>query len=251
MKKFACLLTLLLTVFAANLQAQFEGKIIYTFYEMNDSGERDEEEYFTAYITPQRILIQSEESFSMAGSFKTEGLLIRLDKKDFVFLTGDTSAMKITKAGITSFMNMFGEMAKMEHEMEEDMKKDFTFKNTGEIETFGGYSAKKFVYKSNDEENGKAVIWMTQDININWGMLAEPWGDSVQFMTSGNWPTNSIFQKGYLPLRGTYYEDGKVAGGFSAVVKRTDLAQSMVQIAPEVTVKSLSEYLFQMMRQQQ
>ncbi len=249
MKKITCLLALFLTVFAANSFAQFEGEITYTLYEINDSGDREEEESFTAYITPQRILIQGEEAVNMAGHFKTGGLLIRLDKKDFVFLTGDTTAMKITKSGITSFMNMFGAMDDMKNESEETG--DYTFKKTGETDDFGGYTAQKFIYKSNNGENNKVVIWMTRDININWGMLAEPWGNSMSFMTDKDLPFKLIKEEGYLPIRATFYEDGEISGGLSAAVKETDVAQSVVQIPPEVTVTSLSQYMFQMMRQNQ
>ncbi len=250
MKKITCLLALFLAASVGNSFAQFEGKITYSLYEMNDSGDREEEEHLTAFITPERILLQTEESMSMAGSFETQGLLIRLDKKDFVFLTGNKTAMSITKAGINSMMNMFGAMGKGQQKAE-SVEKDFTFSNTGETETIGGYSASKFVFQTEGEENQKAVIWMTRDININWGMLAEPWGDSISFLTSEALPTDLVFQEGWLPLRATFYEDGQISGGMSAQVKTTDLAQSMVQLPPDVQVRSLSEYLFQRMRQQQ
>ncbi len=250
MKKLTCLLALFLMIFAANSYAQFEGKISYILYELDDSGEKEEEK-FTLFITPQRILVQSDEAFGMPGSFKTQGLLIRLDKKDFVFLTGDKTAMSITKSGITSMMNMFGAMAEQgQEEIEEDINSNFTFNNTGETDTFAGYDVEKFVFKPNDR-NEKVVLWMTNDINIHWGMLAEPWGESLSFMTDENVPKELVFQENYLPLRATFYEDGQIKGGMTAEIETTDIAREMVQISPDVQVRSLSEYMFQMMRQQQ
>ncbi|MDZ7772133.1 MAG: hypothetical protein U5K31_05240 [Balneolaceae bacterium] len=41
--------------------------------------------------------------------FQTEGVLVRLDFEDFVFLTGNDMALTISKADITSFTRMFGE----------------------------------------------------------------------------------------------------------------------------------------------
>lgn len=248
MKKILLLPALFVLVFASNSFAQFEGKITYTFQEADEEGEQDKEQ-FTAWFTPDRILLQADEAMSMAGSFKTEGLLIRLDKKDFVFMTGDKTAMAISKAGITSFMNMFGEMSEQGREPEEETQTDFSFEKTGDTKTINGYEAHKFVFKGN--ENEKGIIWMTSEIDINWGMLAEPWGDSVSFLTDESLPTEYIFEKGWLPLKATFYEGGQVSGRMTATVKEMNVAESMVSLAADVQVKNLSEYMFQIMRQQQ
>ncbi len=252
MKKTICFLTLLLTVGSVNVFAQFQGKITYNLYEVNDNGQRAEEENFVAFFTPQRIFIQGEEAVGMPGSIKAEGLLIRLDKKDFVFLTDDNTAFSITKAGITSFMNMFGGMAqKGQQEQDESSQRSFTFKKTGKTKTINGYNVHKFIAKDKSEKNKKGIIWMTQDVNINWGMLSQPWGDSMEFLTEDELPTELILQEGWIPLKATFYEDGNVEGGFSAMVEETDLAQKKVQLPSDIKVKNLSQYLFQMMRQQQ
>lgn len=248
MKKIFLLPALFIFAFTTNSFAQFEGKITYTLQEKDNSGEQGQEQ-FTTYFTPNRIFIESDEAMKMAGSFKTEGLLIRLDKNDFVFLTGDKTAMSISKAGITSFMNMFSEMNKQdESDVANEIEKDYMFKQTGETKNINGYKAYKFVLKSKDEENKKGIIWMTKQIDINWGMLAEPWGDSVNFLTSKDLPTGYIFQKGWLPLKGTFYEEGEVSGQMTAKVEETDVSQSMVQLSSDMQVKNLSEYLFKMMR---
>lgn len=251
MRKTIFILALLLSAFTINAVAQFEGKIIYTIYDNDDDG--DNEDSFTTYITPQRILVQGDESFDVKGMMKTDGMLIRLDKKDFVFFTSDNEAMSISKAGITSFINMFGELGKSQKDTQDDIddiKKNYTFENTGETQTIEGYTATKFVYE-NKTENQKGTIWMTREIDINWGMLAEPWGDSVAFLTSEDMPSNVILQEGWLPLKGTFYKDGEVDGEFKATVNEMDIADSKVNIATGVTLTSLSEYLFQHMRQQQ
>lgn len=254
MKKIFFLPALFVLLFSTNSFAQFEGKISYTFQEIGENSEKDKEK-FSIYFTPDRILLQPDEAMNMAGSFKTGGLLIRLDKKDFVFMTGDKTAMTISKAGITSFMNMFGEMAaetkKGAGGSEEDIKANFTFEKTEETKTINGYEAHKFVFKSKGEESGKGIIWMTSEININWGMLAEPWGDSVSFLTNRDLPTKYIFEKGWVPLKAAFYEGGQVSGRMTTVVKETDIPKSMVRLSSDIQVRSLSEYMFQMMRQQQ
>lgn len=249
MRKTIFILTLLFSAFTVNnAVAQFEGKITYNLYETDDNGDREDEDSFITYITPQRILLEGDESFKVGSAFKSDGLLIRLDKKDFVFFMDENTAMSISKAGITSFINMFGGADSASDEVN-DMEKDFTFTNTGEKETIDGYTATKFVFES-EEENDKGVVWMTQDVSINWGMLAEPWGDSIAFLTSKDMPTNLVLQEGWLPVKGTFYDDGEISGGFTVHIEPVKIKKEMVNLASSVTVTSLSEYLFQQMRQQ-
>lgn len=252
MKKTICFLTLFLTVCSVNAFAQFQGRITYNLYEINDHGEREGEEHFTAYFTPQRIFIQGDETVEMPGPIKAEGLLIRLDKKDFVFLTGDETAFSITKAGITSFMNMFGEMGEDGRPgQDEPIQKSFTFQKAGATKTINGFTVHKFIAKDKSDPNNKGIVWMTREVNINWGMLAEPWGNVTAFLTDEELPTELILQKGWLPIKATFYENGNAEGGFAATVEKTDLAQKKVQLSSEITVKNLAQYLFQQMRQQQ
>jgi len=249
MRKTVFILALLLSVFTVKAAAQFEGKITYTFYETNDNGDRQDEDAFTAFITPQRILLQGEDAFDVGSLFMTDGLLIRLDKKDFVFFTDKNKAMSISKSGITSFINMFSDIHSKQNDTDE-IEKDFTFTQTNETKTIGSYNATKFIFQSKEDDD-KAAIWMTRDIDINWGMLAEPWGDSVAFLTQKNLPSGLILQEGWLPLQGTFYKDGETEGEFSAQVEPKDIKKEKVHLAPDVTVTSLSEYLFQHMRDQQ
>ncbi len=248
MKKITCFFALFLVAFISNSFAQFEGKIDYHINEINDNGETDDSNTFTLFITSDRILISGEEAYSMAGSLETEGLLIRLDKEDFVLLTGDKQAMSISKAGITSFVNMFGNAEEMQEETDDV---GISFENTGEMKTIEGYTAEKFVFMDEDEPNKKTVVWMTRDLDINWGMLAEPWGNSLRFFTGDNLPSGLIFEKGYFPVRMQHYEDETLKSEAVAEISSSAVDPSIVQISSDVTVKSLSQYMFQQMREEQ
>lgn len=245
MKKTISLFAIIFTVCSINAYAQFEGKIAYKVYEM-DNGSQQQKENFTAFITPQRILFQGSESMEVPGNIETQGLLVRLDKKDFVLFTSSNSALSITKSEVTSFMNMFGQKSSG---TSSKIKKSVNIEQTGETKTIGGYQAQKFVITDPNEKNKKAVLWMTQEVDINWGMIADPWGNSMQFMTDDDFPTKLIFKEGWLPLQGEFYEKGQVEGGLTAKVQAVNVDKSRVHLSPDVTVKSLGQYLFNSMRQ--
>lgn len=244
MKKLSVLFLLLFCFSLSQGFAQFEGKIVFNNYDIESGSREKGDDSFTMYITPDRMLVQGENSYNVQGNFKTEGLLIRHKERDFVFLTGDKTAMKITKEGITSFMNMFGD------DTDQDVKKaesDFNYTRTGESKNISGYNAEKFVFTSDDSDD-KVEVWMTKGLDINWGILAEPWGDNLQFITSDELPFNLIFEEGYFPVAWHQYEDGELTESIEAEISSSPVASSVVEIASDIKVVSLQDYIFEQMR---
>jgi hypothetical protein len=179
------------------------------------------------------------------GNIKTEGVLIRLDFEDFVFLTGDDKAMQISKSDITSMMNMFGGG----NDIDEDT--DINYEKTGETQTIKGYSTEKFVFREQDNQDDYAVVWMTRDLNINWGMLAESWGNQLDVKIYESLPTGLIFKEGYFPLKVETYDSGSLQMLTEAEeISKSSIAKAMVQIPSGVDVLSFQDYLFQRLSEQ-
>lgn len=246
MKKQSSLLFVLLLLFVSTeyAHAQFEGKVVYNNYELK-SGEKVNADRFTMFVTSDRILLQGDNSYDFMGNIKTEGVLIRLDFEDFVFLTGKDKALKISKTDITSMMNLFGGDSK------EDMDTDIDYKKTGEVETINGYASEKFIFAEKGNESNYISVWMTRDLKFNWGMLAEPWGKDVEGMISGDFPISLIFEEGYFPLRIESFQSGELKTITEAEeINESSIAKAMVQIPSGVSVLSLQNYLFQQLSEQ-
>lgn len=247
MKKQSSLFFTLLLLFLTTdyAHAQFEGKVVYNSYEL-ESGEKVNRDRFTMFVTPDRILLQGDNSYDFMGNIKTEGVLIRLDFEDFVFLTGKDKALKISKMDITSMMNLFGGNSD-----EKGSDTEINYERTGERENINGFDSEKFIF-SDEENNGDYVtVWMTQDLKFNWGMLAEPWGDGVEGMISGDFPISLIFEEGYFPLRIESYQSGVLKTVTEAgEINESSIAKAMVQIPSGVSVLSLQNYLFQQLSEQ-
>lgn len=248
MNKYSSLLltSLFLFMSADYSFAQFEGKVSYSSYEVKSSGEMKKNDNFTMYVTSDRILLQGDNSYDFMGNITTEGVLIRLDHEDFVFLTGDDKALQISKADITSMMNMFGSETS-----EKNRGADIGYKKTGETQTINGYTSEKFLFSENDDEDDYAEVWMTRELKINWGMLAEPWGDRVEGMVSGDFPITLIFEDGYFPVKISSYESGKLKTVTEAdEISASSIAKAMVQVPSGVSVLSFQDYLFQRLSEQ-
>lgn len=249
MKKFASLLVVLLFLLGNTETgfAQFEGKIVYNSYEISPDGDRENKDNFTMFVTKDRILLQGDNSYDFMGDIRTEGVLVRLDFKDFVFLTGDDKALQISKADITSLMNMFGG----DDNSISDSERDFDYQQTGETTKINGYACEKFIFREEDEDEDYAIVWMTKDLDINWGMMAEPWGEQIDDMIIDNVPVNLIFKEGYMPVKIDAYDSGRLQMVTEAEeIIESSIAKAMVQIPSGVNVLSFQDYLFQRLSEQ-
>lgn len=247
MKKYSSLLLASLFLFISTdySLAQFEGKVVYSSYEVKSNGEKKKSDNFTMFVTADRILLQGDNSYDFMGNIKTEGVLIRLDFEDFVFLTGDDQVLQISKADITSMANMFGRGSNS------DAGNDIGYEKTGETKTINGYTCEKFTFSEDERKNDYAEVWMTRDLKINWGMLAEPWGKQAEGMISGDFPITLIFKEGYFPVSIESYQSGKLKTVTEAEdISASSVAKAMVQVPSGVSVLSFQDYLFQRLSEQ-
>lgn len=240
---------LMVACFTQPATAQFEGKISYTSYDYSSEGTEQKEDEFTMYLTPERILLQGEKKYDFMGSIKTEGVLVRLDFQDFVFLTGDKKALKISKTDITSMMNMFNNGESASKEVAEKGE-DINYEKTGKTTTIKGYQCEKFIFHDDENPKARTEVWMTRDLKVNWGMLAEPWSGSAEAMIS-SLPTDLIFKEKYFPLKVEVFENDQLTSRMEATeVNESSIARAMVKVPSGVQVLSFQDYLFQQMSQQ-
>lgn len=238
---------LMVACFTQPASAQFEGKISYNSYEYSDNGTQEKQDEFSLYITPERLMLQGNNKYEFMGSIKTEGVLVRLDTQDFVFLTGKKQALKIAKSDITAMMNMVGNGQSSSKAVEKS--DNINYERTGEAKTIKGYKVEKFIFRDQENKNNHTAVWMTKDINVNWGMLAEPWSGSADKIIS-SFPTDLVFKENYFPIQIDSFEGDSLVSKLEATeVSETSIAGQMVQVPSGVQVMSFQEYLFQKMNQ--
>lgn len=229
--------------------AQFEGQIVFDSYDVAENGTRQQNDQFTMYVTKDRILLEGEKKYNLMGSIKTEGILVRLDFEDFVFLNGEETALKISRKDITSMMNMFGSGSTNGNR--NAVNEEINYEKTGENKTLKGYECEKFIFRDEEDPNEHAVVWMTRDLGINWGMLSESWGDNELNMLGDDLSFDLIFKDGYFPLMMEAYQSGELTGVTEASrISQSNIARAMVQIPSGVKVLSFQDYLFSKMSEQ-
>lgn len=220
--------------------------MVFTSYDISNDGSRSRSDEFTMFVTPERILMQGENRYNVIGSIQTEGILIRLDFEDFVFLTeNESTALKISKQDITSMMSMFGQNST---NGDSGVGERLTYERTGEIQTINGYRCEQFIFREEDRPNDYVSAWMTRDLEINWGMLSEPWGNTELDLLGDNFHLDVVFNEGYFPLKLEAFESGVLKEVTEArEISASNIARAMVQVPSGVKVLSFQDYLFSKM----
>jgi hypothetical protein len=266
MKRIIVFLALLVAFSACNSHKYFEGKVtIHPFGTDSSSDSTNSLQFFhgkdsllmsnapAILFTPNRIRIATGKNGDTLSSSSINGLLIRLDKKDFVFNVKGLT-VGISKKGLESYLNFFKNIkidtnssaAAMGMAMVQAKMPEITFTKKDTEKKMNGFQARKFVLNGSfQNKQGKAVIWMTRNIHINWGMLADLWHQSINFPSKTKF-SNYIFKKGYFPVELTVYLQGKKLGGVDIEATKMKIDSSKVQLPEHVKMTSLSEYISKM-----
>ena len=228
-------------------QAQFEGQVSMKVYGDDDKGNPQTSE-FSLYATKDRIAIKGDEAYSfMDGNYDASGILIRNDKKDFIVMMGENEALHFTKEELEGLFQMFTMMSGDDVETENEMDADFRYTNKTKV--ILGHECTELLITDKDSGNSLS-IWLTAEIDINWGMLAQPWNNVPESMKNSANRVTQEFKSKNFPMQIQVNEDGTSETIFEVTnVLESSIAKAMVEVPAGVSLKSLSEIMFSLMMQ--
>ena len=224
--------------------AQFEGHITMKLYGENDRGVK-EINTLNMYVTSDRIFLKGEDEVNFGESFNSGGMLIRNDKKDFVVLMENNDALQVTKSEIEGLFKMFLSWG---GESQGNSKGKMTYEYTDKKRTINGYETYELLV-SGKENDTKMSVWLTPNIDINWGMLSESWKNLPADATEAvNQSRNAIFSgKNFPMLVEVSGKEGTETVMEVESINKSSVAKAMVQIPTGVNIISVSELMFKMM----
>ncbi|MDZ7715946.1 MAG: DUF4412 domain-containing protein [Balneolaceae bacterium] len=226
----------LITAIPTTLFAQFEGKIKYATFDV-ENGVPESDEEFTVYFALNRIFLEGDKTYDVRN-FQTEGILVRMDMEDVVFFTGDESALKISKADVDAMQQFFGK----ESGDTGKESNDFSFKRTGKTESIHGLACEQFVFRDEDDPEKYTEVWMTKDLETDLSSLVR---SAETFFDGEDVPTGLLAQ-GYFPLKANFYNGNKLSGYLEATeVDETRSARAKVEVPAGIKVYNFQQYLFQ------
>jgi len=243
--KLSILLLSLAILIPCTVLGQFEGKMTFTQYEMEQSNSSGEQTKFTLFFASDRILVQGNNEYEVAGSIKSDGILFRMDFEDMVLFADDNTGIKISRSDIDAVKNMFGEEGNSNSSANE--LDDIDYELTGKTSHIQGYLCEQFIFRDQEDDEEYMEVWMTKDLQTDLSSIL----DMTQGLITGENFHKKLITDGYFPLKASFYSGGEHVGLIEATeISETSVARGMVQIPSGVKVFSFQEYLFQRFSQQ-
>ncbi|MCG8373004.1 MAG: DUF4412 domain-containing protein [Balneolales bacterium] len=247
MKLTKILLGMVVTILLTNTFAfaQFEGQITMNLY--SDSQNGSEVSEVNIYTTAERVLIKGEESYSLMGGVEeASGILIRSDMRDFIVMTGEKEALQFTKEELEGLFSMAG---MMNGGNEPDIDSSAEFEYTGRTQTINGYETTELLISSKEKEEDTSMsVWLTGDIDINWGSLMEPWTNAPESMSGTLNRVSQEFKSQNFPMLVEVHDKKGTNTVMEVItVNKSKVAKAMVEIPAETQLMSIQEMMFKMM----
>lgn len=227
------------------LQAQFEGHITMNLYSQEKGATEISE--VNMYVTSDRIFMKGEDEINFGNSFNSGGMLIRNDKKDFLILMEGNDALQVKKSEVEGLFKMFGSWSGSSNNSSSS-KDELDYEYTGKVKQIKGYETHELLI-TDSKNDVKVSVWLTPNIDINWGMLAEPWNNiPMDADKAARISRDAIFTGKNFPM--LVEVDGKK--GVEKVmevtnINKSSISKAMVQIPAGVNLIGVTELMFKMM----
>ncbi|MEX0647296.1 MAG: hypothetical protein WEA56_01180 [Balneolaceae bacterium] len=237
-----------LSVTAEPLLAQFEGKVEYRI--TTPENPDDEPGNFYLTFTKNRLFIQSDNEMNVMSGLNTNGVLVRSDQNDFIFITGPDEALQINKDDIDGLVSMMNRVqGNSGNSGGESFNWNERVEETGNTQRLHGYETSEFILKG--EAPGEYVsVWLTDQIKVDWGLLQKTWDDVGSNQMDSEIPVEMVMNRNSFPLLVEAYEDDRlVMRAESIVVESRNFDRSVTEIPSGVKLMGFSDLMMNMFRQ--
>ena len=244
MKKISIILSLVfLLTLPSHLLAQFEGVISFTLIDLDNPVE---ESRFEITASGQRLFIKSGNEVNVMRGLDTNGLLVRSDLSDFVFMSEENTALQIKKSDIDGLMSMLGASGNNSNGQNFDWENRIV--STGNQKKLAGYDAEEYVL--NGEEGESISVWLTEEIKVDWGLLNDVWHSSGSGFFGEDVPIELVMNNNSFPMLIEFKKDGEVKARASvASVSTSYFNKNILEIPSNAEMIGLTDIMMNMFRQ--
>jgi hypothetical protein len=249
MKRILLLLfSVALSGFIFSAFAQFEGQIDFLIHNYQEGNQ--EVTNLDMTFSKDRIYIGSNSTMDVMSGLSTNGILVRNDHQDFIFMTGHNEALKVAKSDIDGLVNLINRVQGKTADAEmKTFNWDENVIETGNTRTIRGYQTREFVLKS-DENNGSVSVWLTDEIKVNWGLLNEVWHSTGSKQLGEEIPIELVMNRNSFPLLIEAYNDHSVIFRAESVsVNDNNFDRSKTELSSDYKLLGFADLMMNMFRQ--
>ncbi len=192
---------------SSTANVSFEGELFLARYAVSgDARERVSRMKMT--VNSDFMLIESAEGsvVDLMGNVRADGIIIRQQNENLVFLTTDDKAVTMNKQELRQLITMLENMRG--NSGSQTGLPEVTLTETDESQSIQGYSVRKWIVKAEGRVD-EWHVWVTDELAIPWGMLSESWLTRHTFLQG--FPVDEWLSDERLPLRAELWNGGRLA----------------------------------------
>lgn len=231
--------------------AQFEGTFNIDTYHYADNGQAIPQKTLHVFMTPERILVRGLKGTQMPsqlGGVSSDAILVRLDKKDFIIFSDNNQALQIQKSEVENLVNMSNSLSSAFGSSSSAKVPKPKTVLTHVTKKIDGYNCQKIEITDTDKAGhmNQTDVWVTREIPVRWGMLAESWNISDSDLASLISP--SWLKDGAMPLSMQVYQDGNPKYSMKVTnLKKMNVPSSQTSIPAGYQLVSIRQLLMNSM----
>lgn len=228
--------------------AQFEGVIHFRAYDPSAELNPDRQLNFSS--NSDRIFLKSNNKYRVFSGMNADGFIVRNDLNDFVLLSGDSDALKVTRDEIDTLTNLLQRISGGVESDNQNFDWDGRVEMTGETRLLHGYRVEQVkVFEEN--RNNFVSVWLTEEITINWGILQDAWHQALANVIEVELPVEVIMNRNSFPLLIEYFKDGEMVSVVEASqVSERNVSNRYLDIPDGARMLGLADIMMRMMRGQ-
>ncbi|MEX0772092.1 MAG: hypothetical protein WD038_02940 [Balneolales bacterium] len=207
-------LALLFCAGISTASAQFEGTLEINRYSVSENGNESLNASHNLSLSPTNILFsksEDAEALDMMGAIEASSIIIRHDAEDFVFMGNRSEAVVLKKEELLSMISLMNNVRGM-GDKEQNADTGLELTQTSETKNIDGYDAQKWLMQSEDSDE-VFHVWLTEEINIEWGLLSEPWLTDLTLFS--DLPFADLMSQGKTPIQVERFVNDTLTDRFS------------------------------------
>ena len=194
--------------FVSGLHTQtgsFQGSMQLNSYAVSAEGEEQLRSGYHILVHPGYLRLAGDQqgTFRLMGALSTDGVIVRQDQEQVVFLTRDQQALVMSHTELRQMLAMMDQLrgaAAVDTE-----RPDAVVSKSGEHQVVQGYRSERW----NAAVPGHSAewrIWVTDELQVTWGMLAENW--LLERVFPPDLPVAEWMRQGLVPLKAEMWNEG-------------------------------------------
>lgn len=227
----------------------FQGSMQLSMYAVSADGEEQLRSRYHILVHPDylRLAGDREGTFRLMDAVSTDGVIVRQEQEQIVFLTRDQQALVMSHTELRQMLAMMNQLRGAPAQAEEQPAPEIS--KSGEHQIVQGYRSERWE-AAVPGHSAQWRIWVTDQVSVPWGILAEPW--LMERIFPSDLPVAEWMGQGLMPLKAEMWNGGMLVQTvrFEQITPEV-LSATHFEVPEGYTSMTFQQLLFGQMRNRQ